>query len=291
VCDTLNFTRAAEKCNVTQPALSRAVQQLEAEVGGLLFRREGKLTHMTDLGLLMKPRLQQIFDETEQVKSEAKRFLTLQDAQMKLGVMCTIGPMRFTSFLAAFKQSNPGVEISVIEGVPANLIARMEAGEIDVAIMAHPDGFPERFDVRSLYRERFTVAFPAGHRFAGFAAVPIRELKGEQYLRRINCEYRDHLANLCEQSGFAVNLAHASEREDWILNMVTAGFGVCFLPEFSAISPGIMTRPIVEPEIWRDVSVVTVSGRRFSPAVTAFVRSVKAYEWPQQRALGTVRAA
>jgi LysR family hydrogen peroxide-inducible transcriptional activator len=63
VSETLNFTRAAEKCNVTQPALSRAVQQLEEEVGGLLFRRERNLTHLTDLGLLLKPRLQQIADE------------------------------------------------------------------------------------------------------------------------------------------------------------------------------------------------------------------------------------
>src|SRR5213595_1369253 len=53
VCDTLNFTRAAEKCNVTQPALSRAIQQLEEEVGGQLFRRERSLTHLTDLGMLM----------------------------------------------------------------------------------------------------------------------------------------------------------------------------------------------------------------------------------------------
>jgi LysR family transcriptional regulator, hydrogen peroxide-inducible genes activator len=50
VCETRNFTRAAEKCNVTQPALSRAIQQLEDEVGGLLFRRERNLTHLTDLG-------------------------------------------------------------------------------------------------------------------------------------------------------------------------------------------------------------------------------------------------
>src|SRR4029079_17272035 len=59
VCETLNFTRAAEKCNVTQPALSRAIQQLENEVGGLLFRRERSLTHITDLGALLRPRMQQ----------------------------------------------------------------------------------------------------------------------------------------------------------------------------------------------------------------------------------------
>src|SRR5437762_2213266 len=82
--------RAAEKCNVTQPALSRAIQQLEDEVGGLLFRRERNLTHITDLGALLRPRFQQIVDELSGVRHEASQFLRLDDAQLKVGVMCTI---------------------------------------------------------------------------------------------------------------------------------------------------------------------------------------------------------
>jgi DNA-binding transcriptional LysR family regulator len=60
VCETLNFTRAAEQCNVTQPALTRAIQKLEEELGGLLFRRERHLTHLTDLGRLVRPQLEQV---------------------------------------------------------------------------------------------------------------------------------------------------------------------------------------------------------------------------------------
>ena len=70
VCETRNFTRAAEKCNVTQPALSRAIQQLEDEVGGRLFRRERNLTHVTDLGNLLRPRFQQVQDELLGVRTE-----------------------------------------------------------------------------------------------------------------------------------------------------------------------------------------------------------------------------
>src|SRR3712207_2550034 len=95
VCETLNFTRAAERCNVTQPALSRAIQQLEDEIGGLLFRRERNLTHLTDLGALLKPRFQGIMDDVTKVREDARRFLTLEDANVTLGVMCTIGPTRF----------------------------------------------------------------------------------------------------------------------------------------------------------------------------------------------------
>src|SRR5215204_6412831 len=99
VCETRNFTRAAEKCHVTQPALSRAIQQLEDEIGGLLFRRERNLTHLTDLGLLLQPRFETILTGLSEVKNEASKFLCMEDAALKLGVMCTIGPRRFTGLL------------------------------------------------------------------------------------------------------------------------------------------------------------------------------------------------
>src|SRR5690349_12456388 len=95
VCNTLNFTRAAEQCNVTQPALTRAIHKLEEEMGGLLFRRERKLTHMTDLGNLVRPQLEQILKQSQQARSTALNFLHLRDAPLRLGVMCTIGPVRF----------------------------------------------------------------------------------------------------------------------------------------------------------------------------------------------------
>jgi DNA-binding transcriptional LysR family regulator len=68
VCDTLNFTRAAERCNVSQPSLTRAIQKLEAEFGGLLFRRERAATHLTDLGSLVRPQLERIAKDAESVK-------------------------------------------------------------------------------------------------------------------------------------------------------------------------------------------------------------------------------
>src|SRR3954451_16453385 len=119
VCDTLNFTRAAEACNVTQPALSRAIQQLEEEVGGLLFRRERNLTSLTDLGQLMRPRLEEVIKELSHVRREAKQFLTLESAQLTAGIMCTVGPTRFTGLLADFRMRYPGITLRLIEGVPA----------------------------------------------------------------------------------------------------------------------------------------------------------------------------
>jgi LysR family transcriptional regulator, hydrogen peroxide-inducible genes activator len=280
VCETLNFTRAAERCNVTQPALTRAVQKLEEELGGLLFRRERHLTHLTDLGRLMRPQLEQIWRETEAAKSTARSFLKLDNAELTLGIMCTIGPLRGIGFLNDFRRAHRGIDLTLREGVPSQLGELLREGAIDLAIMAQAEPFEERFDVHPLYRERFVVAFPPGHRFADQNGVTMEDVDGESYLVRVNCEYLDHLRDLREERGVSLRHAYRSEREDWIQTMVMAGMGICFTPEYSILLPGLPTRPLIDPRVTREVCLVTVAGRRFSPAVASFVRAIKAYPWP-----------
>lgn len=283
VCNTLNFTKAAETCNVSQPALSRAIQQLEEEVGGLLLRRERSFTHLTDLGNLMKPHFEHIINELGDVKRQAKRFLTLEQANLRLGTMCTIGPTRLTGLLGHFSQANPGISVQILEGVPSQLTASLEKGEIDIALMASREGFSDRFRAEVLYRECFVVAFPTGHRFADMNAVPIAATDGETYLTRIKCEIYEYLAELSIVHGAVHHSGHASEREDWIMNMVAGGMGICFIPEFSAVVPGIQTRPIIDPEVWRDVSLVTMAGRRHSPVVASFLKSLRGFQFPDSQ--------
>jgi DNA-binding transcriptional LysR family regulator len=283
VCETLNFTRAAEACNVTQPALSRAVQQLEEEIGGQLFRRERNFTHLTDLGMLMRPRLQQILATVGEVKREVRQFLTLENAQVRLGIMCTVGPTRFTGLLADFRMRYPGVSLELVEGMPSALADKLERGEIDIAVMASADGYPERLDLELLYRERFLLACPPGHRFTRQKAVRMPEVHGENYLLRLNCEYQNNIEDHIRQSGSAVHVCYQSEREDWIQNMVAGGLGICFIPEFSAVMPGLELRPVIEPEVWREINLVIMSGRRMSPALTSFIKAVRDYPWPASR--------
>jgi DNA-binding transcriptional LysR family regulator len=280
VADCLNFTRAAEMCNVTQPALTRAVQKLEEELGGLLFRRERKYSHMTDLGHLVRPQLETILSQSERAKTTAKSFLQLKDAPLKLGVMCTIGPMRFIGFLATFGRSHPGIEVSLMESVPQRLADSLMAGELDVAMMTAPAEGNERLDLHPLYEERFMIACAPGHRFERMEAVPMTEIAGESYLTRANCEYLGYLDGVLQERMIKVQDVYQSEREDWIQSMVLAGMGICFIPEFTPVIPGIVTRPIVDPEVTRTIHIVTVAGRRFSPAVSAFVNAVNKYKWP-----------
>lgn len=279
VCDSLNFTRAAESANVTQPALTRAIQKLEEELGGQLFRRERHTTRLTDLGSALRPHLENVLDQAETAKQTAQGFMKTVSAQLNMGVMCTVGPLKFVGFLADFRRRHPGIDVSVREGLPQELLDDLVEGKIDLALMARPEPFGERFAARPIYSESYVVAFPAGHRFQESNAVALEEIQREALLERLNCEYHDYVGAICRQRGLKAQIVYGSEREDWIQSMVTAGLGVCLVWESSPIIPGVLTRQIVDPEISREISLVSVAGRRFTPAAMTFARAIQAYPW------------
>jgi DNA-binding transcriptional LysR family regulator len=286
VCETLNFTQAALMSNVTQPALTRAIQKLEEEFGGLLFRRERKLTHLTDLGHLIRPQLEVIFRQTQLAKSTAESFVQLKDAPLKIGVMCTVGPMRFVGFLSGFGRAHKGVELSLQEATPERLYESLVAGELDLAIMVPPEDPTERIEILPLYEERFVVAYPVGHRFDELDEVPLSEVANESYLLRVNCEMAEQFEQILTERDILLGDVYKSEREDWIQSMVIAGMGICFLPEFSPVIPGLRVRPLTAPEVVRKICLVTVAGRRYSPAVAVFIRAIKDFAWPNKAVRG-----
>jgi LysR family hydrogen peroxide-inducible transcriptional activator len=278
-CETNNFHRAAASCNVTQPALTRAIRKLEDELGGALFRRDHSGVHLTDFGRLMRPHLEEVHGRTKNAKQVARSFLKLEAAPLTLGVMCTIGPMRFVGFLNSFRDDHRGIEVSMVESVPSRLTDLLLDGSLDVALMAQPNSFDQRLSAEPIYRERFGLAFPVGHALEQRETVRVTDVQGETYLSRINCEYRDYLAELCRERGVDFRRGFRSEREDWILMMVAAGMGICFLPEYSATHPGVGHRVVEAPAVSRDVCLVTVAGRMISTAAETFIDAVRAYDW------------
>jgi DNA-binding transcriptional LysR family regulator len=222
-------------------------------------------------------------ERSREAHRAAAGFLKLEGASLSLGVMCTIAPFQFVSFLSRFRADNPGIDITLLESMPDQLCDLLVKGELDVALMARPDGFPEPLQARKLYSEPFVIACSAGHRFARQDEIHMAELDGEFYFSRINCEFYDVLDDLCVKHGASLMKSYRSEREDWILTMVAAGMGVCFLPEQTAIFPGVVGRPVVSPSVEREVCLVTVAGRRRSPPLAAFTQSVRNYAWPSSR--------
>ena len=103
-------------------------------------------------------------------------------------------------------------------GQGGNISLGIEA-EIMRRDMASADGFPERVQATPIYKERFLVAFPAGHPLGELDSVPIAAVNGENYLDRVNCEYQYRIGDLMDGCGCSVKVVYQSEREDWIQNM------------------------------------------------------------------------
>ncbi len=103
VCETENFTRAAEHCHVSQPALTQAIKKLEDELGGPLFHREHGRVTLSGLGSLVRPRFEQMNREVDTAVKEADAYWRFNKAPLNLGVMVTIGPTRLERLLAAFQ--------------------------------------------------------------------------------------------------------------------------------------------------------------------------------------------
>ena len=276
--ETLNFTRAAEHCNVSQPSLTRAIKKLEEEFGGPLFRRERNLTHLTDLGRRTKPHLERLMEASDAARAEAEEYSAAGRPTLNLGVMCTIGPIRLIGFINRLRREIPDLELKLRDAPGCQLVEEMLVGDIEVALLGLPD-YPERFDAKPLYSERYAVTFAKGHRFEQMNTVPMRELDQEDYLSRINCEFSEHFDALGVPKGYKVNVRYRSERESWIQALVIAGMGCSIMPEFLPMLPDIGKRPLIDPEIKRDIKLVTVSGRQYSPPVQAFLRLAARHDW------------
>lgn len=278
---TLNFTRAAERANVSQPALTRAIQQLEAELGGPLFHRERAKTHLSELGRMMLPYFETILTQTEAAKSQAKALKRLETATLQIGAMCTIGPTLLADLVIAFRMANPNVDIEVTDRSLEDLLAKLSDGDLQLALLALPEPLDLRFHGLPLFRERFLVALPAGHRLASQNVIHCRDLDGENYVNRANCEYLDFVSREFEQMGVSTRMVFSSERDDWVQGMIKAGLGFGFFPEFCATDPALVLRRLIEPEYVRTIMLVTVRGRPHSPAVGAFVRQARTFRFPE----------
>ena len=223
---TLNFTRAAEECNVSQPALTKAIKALETELGAPVFHREGKRLTLSDFGRSILPHLEQILAEAERTQTMARNYRLLQKAPLRLGVMSTVGHVRLSRFLAQYQRDHEGVEVSVVEAPVDRLREQLDDGEIELAILNPLDGAADVFHTLPLYDERYVVVFPPQHRLSALNAVRLEDLSGEPYVDRLACEMREMVMAVCESTGVELYAHFRSEREDWVQAMVLARIGM-----------------------------------------------------------------
>ena len=278
LCETLNFARAAERCNVSQPSLTRTVQKLEQELGGLLIRRARRLTHLTELGKLVRPMLEEVLSHSVRTVAAAKRHSSLNKAVLRLGIMPSIGPVRLAPFLVRFAAECVGVELTLVEAPIARLNDLLLRSNLDAAVVAYIGHSDKRLRYSQLYQERIVIVAPKGHRFEQFEAVRLRDLQNEKLSFRTNCDMGDFLLESCRKQGFEPRIVYSSAREDWVQTMVASGFGVTVMPEFSHTDTATIARPLVDPDLVRQLSLVTVAGRRHEPAAV-LIRMIRAHTW------------
>jgi LysR family transcriptional regulator, hydrogen peroxide-inducible genes activator len=171
------------------------------------------------------------------------------------------------------------------------LLARLRKGELEVAIACIDGQSVDKLHAMPVFKERMHIVVASAHRLAGRDAVMIRDLDGERYLERLNCEVAARIGVMFDALGFDDETVCRSERDDWILEMAAAGFGYACMPGSSIHHGGVVARPLVEPEVWRKIHLVTVRGRPHSPAVGALIREAMAAEWLGKKALARKRAA
>jgi LysR family hydrogen peroxide-inducible transcriptional activator len=170
-----NFSRAAERCSVSQPTLSVAIARLEDELGVQLFERGKGFVSPSLVGSKVVEQAQLALNEAEKVRQIAQRGRDQLDGHLRLGIIHTIGPYLLPQLIHSLKAIAPNMPLAIEENMTANLADMLRDNDIDVAIIALPFDLPGVL-TRPLYDERFKVIVPRGHPWEKRAAIAPEEV-------------------------------------------------------------------------------------------------------------------
>jgi len=290
---SLNFTRAAEQCNVTQPALTKAVQKLEQELGGVLIHRERQLTQLTDLGKLVLPMLERAYAAAEAVRASAEAFQRKKIAPLKIALGSCISASIIEAPLAEIARFIPGLQVDLVDAEPQTVVEMLLNGDVNVAIAGddHVE-LPARIDHWQLFVERFLVLMPQDSRLVELATVPPDVLEKEQWIEFWAREGPGHLWPTPLIPRTKSKIAHKGHQLARLQYLVSAGLGLMLWPEHAPHISSVVTRPIAGDPIMRNVQLLAVAGRRYGPALEALVKIARVYDWrsrfPAQGAVAAV---
>ena len=275
VCETLNFTHAAEACNVTQPALTRAIKKLEEELGGELFRRERSRSHLTDLGKAMMPLLQQSHDAALAAKAEAENYGKGETAPLHIGISHTVPAAVIAAIVAELSRSMPGLDLDLVRDNSTALAKALEEGEIDFAVTVTTGDGWERESTWPLFDEPFVlVARDARDLASALDALPL--------VHRPYCENIGDLSEYLNAKDLACARRHTVASDADAMSLAHAGLGAVVVP-LSALRASDMEALTIEEGPRRQVSLVSVVGRRHSPAAAVFMRLMRSADWSAYR--------
>jgi DNA-binding transcriptional LysR family regulator len=280
VARTLNFTRAADECNVAQPSLTRAIKQLEAELGGDLFRRE-RPTQLTELGHRMHPLLRQCHEAAAGARSLASALKSGEVGALRIALTHSVDLSLLVPVLNQIGRQFNRLEFRFLRGDATAVAEMLKQGEAELGIAAELGETWERLDTWPLFTENFMLVVSKRHRFARQVRVEFEDLRSEQWLFRSYCEQADHFRASLRERGLDVDRGHeiASERD--LVELVEAGFGVAVMPDTSPIPPTLKRTAVDGLEARRTIHLYGVAGRERTAVASAVMRMLRGADWRQ----------
>ena len=233
LADTRHFGRASERCHVTQSTLSAGIRDLESVLGTAVAERSNRRVLITRVGMQIAERAKALLRDAEEVMEVARAGHSPMTGEMRLGVIPTIGPFYLPRVLPALRERFPELTLYLREEQTAPLLARLEDGELDVALIALP------YDVGDLTTEviledEFLFACDRAHGLAGAREVSLDALAGERLLllEEGHC-LRGHALDACRLVDRRARAQFEASSLHTLVQMVAAGIGVTLVPRLA----------------------------------------------------------
>jgi LysR family transcriptional activator of glutamate synthase operon len=272
-----HFTRAAEAEQIAQPALSRQIRMLEAELGLPLFDRVGRGVRLTTAGRSLLPRVERILAEIDALQRDVQALRGLRGGSVALGFLHSIGAHLLPAVLAAFRVRHPHVNFALHEGSWSVLEERVLRGELELAITSPMPSSERALVGVPLLRDDLVVALPPGHRLAQGDEVRLEQLAGESFVFLAGSfgELHAVTTEACSRAGFRPRVAFEAEGLATMRGLVGAGLGVALLPTLASRvrdegAPAPTFRRLVGPPVYRVIGLMRHAERALSPAAAAF---------------------
>ena len=218
VVDQGNFSRAAAHCHVSQPTLSVGIAKLEQTVGAPLFLRSNQRVELTEAGARLLGHARRI----------EREFNLAEQAALRIGLLTSIPGALVAQAVAACSPGDAQA-LELVPGTERELLARLDAERIDVALTVVRDG-ADRYAARPIMQEGYGLALPSSHNLAGRACVAAEELAGEVMIVRRHCEALSVTSRYFVDRGVRPHFAFRATNDERVMQMVAAGLGVTVMP-------------------------------------------------------------
>ncbi len=276
VAETGSFTRAAQREHLAQPSLSQQIRKLEDELGTRLFDRLGRAVRLTSFGEAFLPRAEAILRQLADAKQEIEEMSGTERGNLVVGSIPTVAPYFLPATLASFNRKFPQIRVTVVEEFTAELLDRLEAGGIDLALLALPVA-GSQFASQEVLRERLYLVVPQHHRLAGQSEIHLRRVENDPFLllKEGHC-FRENTLSACGRAHLNPNVVFESGQFTTILAMVGAGAGVSVVPHMAVEArPGCRFIPLADDSAFRRVGVVQLKRHFRSRAHQAFLKHLQ----------------